>query len=108
MLVLVFQFMATVASALPSTDHGQSHTADAAQIDCLMMMEIVVQAADAHSNLGENAAHCMLSMCCFHDSFVSVELACAGLLLPSSVLIAHSSALPSHAGKKYDRPPKHA
>ena len=108
MLVLVFQFVAPNASALPSADHGHSHTSDAAQNDCGMMMEIVVQAADAHSNHDENATHCMPSMCCFHDTFVSAELASVGLLLPSSLLISHGTALSSNAGTKDDRPPKHA
>ena len=109
MLVLVFQFMAPNASAFPSADHGHSHTSDTTQNDCGVMMEIVVQAADAHSNYDQNAAHCMPSMCCFHDTFVSTELASVRLLLPGSLLMAHGTSLPSHADSKEDRPPpKHA
>jgi hypothetical protein len=104
-LVLVFQFVAPVATASASTGHGQAH---AAQNDCEMMMEIDVLTADAHPNHDENAAHCMPSMCCFHDTFVSIKLASVGLLLPSSVLIAQGTALSSHADTKEDRPPKHA
>ena len=108
--ILVFQFMVPSASAFPSADHGHSQKADFRQSDCGMMMEKVIGASDGteeHSGHHENAAHCMPSMCCFHDTFVSAKLVAIGFLLPSSRLIERGTALSSHSGRTEDRPPRH-
>jgi hypothetical protein len=109
MSILVFQFMAPSASAFPSTDHGHSQKADYRQSDCGMMIENVVHEPDGsseHSGHQENAAHCMPSMCCFHDTIVSAKLDAIGLLLPSSRLIEPGIAYSSHSSSNEDRPPK--
>lgn len=108
--ILVFQFMAPSASAFPSADHGHSQKADYRQSDCGMMMENVVRepgGSSEHRGHQENAAHCMPSMCCFHETFVSAQLFAIGVLLTSSRLIERGTALSSHSASTEDRPPRH-
>ena len=63
--------------------------------------------AEEHGGHQEKAAHCMRSLCCFHETFVFAQLAATGLLLPSSRLIERGAALSSHSGAAEDRPPRH-
>lgn len=110
MSIFVFQFMAPSSSAFPSTDNGHSQKADYRQSDCGMVMENVVHEPDGsseHSSYQENAADCMPSMCCFHDTVVSAKLGVIGLLLPSSRLIEQGIAFSSHFSSNEDRPPRH-
>ena len=106
--ILLFQFMASSAFALPSSGHGHSQTVDYRLSDCEMKMENAVEETGEHSGHPENAAHCVPSLCCFHDTFLSAKLVSIGLLLPSSLLIAHGTTLSSYVGTEADRPPKHA
>ena len=102
--------MAPSVSAVPSTEHAHSQKADYRLSDCGMMMEKVTDVPDGtdeHSDHHENAAHCMPSMCCFHDTFVSGKLVVKDLLLQSSRLIERGTALSSHSGPIEDRPPIH-
>jgi hypothetical protein len=108
--ILVFKFMAPSASAFSSADHGHSKTANYQQSDCGMMMGTATNARDRteeHSDQHENAAHCMPSMCCFHETPVAAQLVAVGLLLPNNRSIEHGTALSSHTTSTKDRPPKH-
>jgi hypothetical protein len=112
MSILVFQFMAPIASAFPSADHsiGHSQKADDRPGDCAMMIEKAIDAPDSsssHRGHPENAAHCLPSMCCFHETFGSAQIVAIGLLLPSSRLIERGTALSSHPLSTQDRPPRH-
>ena len=108
--IFVFQFMVPSVSAFPSTEHAHSQKADYRLSDCGMMMEKLTDVADGaeeHNGHHENAAHCMPSMCCFHDTYVSAKLVAIGLLLPISRWVERGTALSSHSGPSEDRPPRH-
>jgi hypothetical protein len=90
--------------------HGTSQKADDRPGDCAMMIEKAIDAPDSsssHRGHPENAAHCLPSMCCFHETFGSAQIVAIGLLLPSSRLIERGTALSSHPLSTQDRPPRH-
>jgi hypothetical protein len=55
----------------------------------------------------ENAAQCMPTMCCFHDTVSLTKLIAVGMLLPGAQIIDRGKAPSSNAGSTQDRPPRH-
>ncbi|MFA8386507.1 MAG: hypothetical protein ACEPO2_12860 [Pelagibaca sp.] len=59
-----------------------------------------------HDGAHQSSAHCMSSMCCFHDTFTSPQLAKIGALLPGTQLIDRGKVAPSNADSTQKRPPR--
>jgi hypothetical protein len=62
---------------------------------------------EEHDGAHQSSAHCMLSMCCFHDTASVYQLGTAGVLLPATQVIDRGTAPSSNAGSPQDRPPRH-
>lgn len=111
--IVMLQFMAHSGAAMTPQTHA-SH-ADQTTVDCPMQgmtlapmaMDDPVPQAPRHGDAHDSTAHCMPSMCCFHDSSVPMNLSATGVLL-STVRVIECGVNPrSHLGSTKDRPPRH-
>ncbi len=111
-LVFVFQLVAPPASATRSVVDVHAHHQEMtnAANRCPMHSANLDANAPGGAELDgthENAAHCMPSMCCFHDTVSSSQLVTIGALLPSTQVIDRGTAPSSNTGSTQDRPPRH-
>lgn len=112
MLILVFQIALPSMSPDASAATGHAHHLEmtSAASDCPMgLTELGANGrGDADlDNTHENGAHCMPSMCCFHDTMSSSRLVAVGLLLPDAQILDRGTAPSSKDGSTQDRPPRH-
>jgi hypothetical protein len=110
-LMLVVQVLAPAATAAtsPTAGHDQHLQMAAASGDCPMQM--LQPGADVHDQAGrdtahQGTAHCMPSICCFHDTSASPQLVAMGALLPDTRVIDRGTAASSSIGSTQKRPPK--
>ena len=108
--VLVLQFVASSVSAatqpshmaheqmIDHAAHGMTQNAASGEMDT------DTQNSDCPH---EGMVRCIPTMCCFHETSAPFTLVALGLLLPSTMLIEQSIALPSHNRATKDRPPQH-
>ena len=109
-LMIVFQLIAPVAaSAASMTDSQEDHheMVDAARKCPMQVQEFDADGEAELDGSHQSAAHCMPSMCCFHDTVSSPQLITIGALLPSTKVMDRGTAPSSNTGSTQDRPPRH-
>ena len=114
LLILMFVFQIAVshvsADAAVTSSHAHHQEMADAAIRCPMgPAELDANGHDAADIDGsnENAAHCMATMCCFHDTGSPTKLVAVGMLLSSAQIIDRGKAPSSNAVSTQDRPPRH-
>jgi hypothetical protein len=109
-LMIVFQLIAPVAAAAASMNDSQEDHHEMVDAARKCPMQVQESDADGEAELDgsdQSAAHCMPSMCCFHDTASSSKLVAVGMLLPGAQIIDRGKALSSNAGSTQERPPRH-
>jgi|TARA_R110002126_G_scaffold281177_1_gene428875 hypothetical protein len=111
LLMLVVQGTLPSAAGSASVTDGHAHhqERDAAVSKCPMQSVKMDANAFAETDLGgspDNAAHCMPSMCCFHDTVASFRMVTAGVLLAGSQIIDRGKTPSSNGATTRDRPPR--
>jgi hypothetical protein len=114
LLILMFVFQVAVPSGKADASMTSSHahhqeSADAASRCPMGPAELDAKGRGAANLDGstENAAHCMATMCCFHDTVSPSKLVAVGMLLSSAQIIDRGKAPSSNAVSTQDRPPRH-
>ncbi|MFT6104028.1 MAG: hypothetical protein ACJA1E_000443 [Paracoccaceae bacterium] len=113
LLLVMFVVQVTLPSAAvaASMTYGHAHHQETDDAVSKCPMQSAKMNADAFAGAGqngapENAAHCMPSMCCFHDTVASFKLVTIGALLAGSQGIDRGKTPPSNGAPTQDRPPR--
>jgi hypothetical protein len=114
LLILMFVFQVAVPSgkADASMTRSQAHHQESTDAATRCPMGPAELDASGHGAVNldgstENAAHCMTTMCCFHDIVSHSKLVAVGMLLSSAQIIDRGKAPSSSAVSTQDRPPRH-
>ena len=110
--MFVFQVAASPVSAAASMADRHAQHPDMADAAVNCPTHSAQSGAYAHGGTNvdgshENFAHCMPSMCCFHDTVSTSNLVAVGMLLPGAQIIDRGKTSSSNAGSTQKRPPRH-